>query len=770
MAFECNKFLVITVNHVSAFFRTSGQQIMLQTNYFTLESLPNRHLYKYHVDFEPAEERTAVRKAMLRAYEGRIGKHLYDGTVLYTAAYEPDGLELIAVRRDDDIQIKISVRLVGEVLRDDPTYIQIFNIIMRKCFEHLDLKLIGRNYYDGGNKIRIHEHKLDLWPGYITSIRQHEYNILMCCQVSHKIMRQQSLLDILMDCYSRNRQDFKNEFSKDVIGIIALTAYNNNTYRIDDIDWEINPLSKFTSQKTGESISYQEYYWQRYRIKLNDMTQPMLVTKSKPKDRRADKGENIYLVPELCHATGFTDSMKENFRLTKAVSVYTRINPETRISKLLTFSKRLRKEPKAVEEFNKWNMKLGANLVEAPGRVLPAEQLLFDKNVVISSGQGDWSRNMQKAPLLINKELKNWILIGCERERQNIEHFLSMLLKVSREVSFRIYQPRIHWIRDDKPSTYTENLEYILSKFVPDLVFCIVSNARADRYGAIKNKCCIDRPVPSQVLLQKNLVSRTLASIATKVAIQMNCKLGGAPWNIKFPLSGLMSIGFDICHDKAIKGRNFLAMVATVDKTMTKFYSSVTLYHNEEELAEQVYTGVYKAVQFYRRNNKALPMYLMIYRDGVSEGEISQVYKNEVGNLKKRLEELYYGPNFKMIFIIVSKRSNTTLFYNRGNPPTGTVVDDVVTSPFKYDFFLVSQRVRDGTVSPTSYNILSDNTGLNPEMIQTITFKLTHLYYNCSSTVRVPATCHYAQKLSFLVGRFLHRPPDSQLQNQLYFL
>ena len=34
---------------------------------------------------------------------------------------------------------------------------------------------------------------------------------------------------------------------------------------------------------------------------------------------------------------------------------------------------------------------------------------------------------------------------------------------------------------------------------------------------------------------------------------------------------------------------------------------------------------------------------------------------------------------------------------------SGTVVDDVVTLPERYDFFLVSQSVRQGTVNPTSY-------------------------------------------------------------------
>ena len=69
----------------------------------------------------------------------------------------------------------------------------------------------------------------------------------------------------------------------------------------------------------------------------------------------------------------------------------------------------------------------------------------------------------------------------------------------------------------------------------------------------------------------------------------------------------------------------------------------------------------------------------------------------------------------------------------------------------RYDFFLVSQSVRQGTVNPTSYNIIKDTSGLKPKHIQMLTYKLTHLYYNWPGTVRVPAPCQYAHKLAFLV-------------------
>ena len=47
-----------------------------------------------------------------------------------------------------------------------------------------------------------------------------------------------------------------------------------------------------------------------------------------------------------------------------------------------------------------------------------------------------------------------------------------------------------------------------------------------------------------------------------------------------------------------------------------------------------------------------------------------------------------------------------------------------------------------------------DNTGLKPDIIQKISYKLTHMYYNWPGTVRVPAPCQYAHKLAYQVLAF----------------
>ena len=54
---------------------------------------------------------------------------------------------------------------------------------------------------------------------------------------------------------------------------------------------------------------------------------------------------------------------------------------------------------------------------------------------------------------------------------------------------------------------------------------------------------------------------------------------------------------------------------------------------------------------------------------------------------------------------------------------------------------MVSQHVRQGTVTPTHYIVAYDGTQFQPDHMQRLTYKMTHMYYNWPGTIRVPAPC-----------------------------
>lgn len=91
-------------------------------------------------------------------------------------------------------------------------------------------------------------------------------------------------------------------FKNDVVGTIVLTGYNNHTYRIDDVDFSSNPGTEF--EMKDHKISFAKYYWERYHLKVTEMTQPLLVSRPKDKDRRGGRLDDIRLIPEFCRRTG----------------------------------------------------------------------------------------------------------------------------------------------------------------------------------------------------------------------------------------------------------------------------------------------------------------------------------------------------------------------------------------------------------------------------------------------------------------------------------
>lgn len=64
----------------------------------------------------------------------------------------------------------------------------------------------------------------------------------------------------------------------------------------------------------------------------------------------------------------------------------------------------------------------------------------------------------------------------------------------------------------------------------------------------------------------------------------MNAKLGGIPWMIEVPISGLMTVGYDVCHDPKDKRASWGAMVATMDlkKRNNEFFSTVNRHDKNQ--------------------------------------------------------------------------------------------------------------------------------------------------------------------------------------------
>ena len=341
----------------------SGKAVNVATNYFKLLNKPSWRLYKYRVDMVPEVDHMKMRKALLYSHKQNLPQMMFDGTLVFVVErIEPDPKVLESTTREGTV-IKITLRLVEELKPTDFHYMQFFNIVLRKIMETLDLVQVRRDFFDPKAKKELKQYKLEVWPGYVTTINQMEQNLMLSVKVEHKVLRQDTVLDQIGVIVAKNRDNYRAAVMKELLGKIVMTRYNNATYKIDDILWGESPKSVFKGRH-GE-ITYIDYYQNKYDRAIRDLNQPLIVSLPTLRDKRACAPSEAFpknLIPELCFMTGLTDDQRNNFQLMKALGDITRPDPEKRVKALKGFIDRLSNCQQSREVLQMWQIEFAQDL------------------------------------------------------------------------------------------------------------------------------------------------------------------------------------------------------------------------------------------------------------------------------------------------------------------------------------------------------------------------------------------------------------------------
>lgn len=350
-----------------------GQPVKLTTNYFKFLSRESMRIYQYIVEFEPEIPISVLKKGLISEHKSRIGGYVFDGTTMYTIQNlgEQFNLRSIALKSKEEYKITVSFTRMIDMTSQEA--LQVFNIIMRRCLDTLQMQQVGRNFYDPAAKIDMFDIEVQIWPGYITSIRQHEMDLLLCVETSFKVMRTETVYKNLRRFMRDYGPSYRQEFQQFIIGTTVLTDYNNKTYNITDVAWNQTPATTFNTKKGP--ISFATYYQQKYNIKIKDPNQPMLISKAKAREIRAGMSELIALIPELCRMTGITPEMRSDFSKMRRMSEYTLQSPDARIKKLEAVNRRLIQQSDCIDILRTFNLQLDTNLVKVVGRILPQEKI-----------------------------------------------------------------------------------------------------------------------------------------------------------------------------------------------------------------------------------------------------------------------------------------------------------------------------------------------------------------------------------------------------------
>ena len=515
----------------------SGKAVNVATNYFKLLNKPSWRLYKYRVDMVPEVDHMKMRKALLYSHKQNLPQMMFDGTLVFVVErIEPDPKVLESTTREGTV-IKITLRLVEELKPTDFHYMQFFNIVLRKIMETLDLVQVRRDFFDPKAKKELKQYKLEVWPGYVTTINQMEQNLMLSVKVEHKVLRQDTVLDQIGVIVAKNRDNFRAAVMKELLGKIVMTRYNNATYKIDDILWGESPKSVFKGRH-GET-TYIDYYQNKYDRAIRDLNQPLIVSLPTLRDKRACAPSEAFpknLIPELCFMTGLTDDQRNNFQLMKALGDITRPDPEKRVKALKGFIDRLSNCQQSREVLQMWQIEFAQDLANFryilcliitillevvtctklsyySKTMIPTMQLsrarCLDPEPILGSGSAkfqyksenaDWSGAFRNWKQVSAMKLDKWIVLHPPKTGDQVKEFLNCITKIGPSLGMVIAKPKVFELGDSRPTTYVKELRIVIAQSQPRLVMIVVPSKTGEHYAAVKNICCVEAAVPSQVV------------------------------------------------------------------------------------------------------------------------------------------------------------------------------------------------------------------------------------------------------------------------------
>uniref|UniRef100_A0A1B6BXC6 Piwi domain-containing protein n=1 Tax=Clastoptera arizonana TaxID=38151 RepID=A0A1B6BXC6_9HEMI len=752
-----------------------GTRVEVSANYIDIKIDPNQGIFEYLVQFEPDVEARKMRFSLMNDLVYAIGDtRSFDGSVLYLPfKLKEDKYAFDCTHPGDGSDVKVKITYKRKHIMDG--HVHFYNVLFRRIMKMLNFVQIQRNHFIPSAAHPFPQHKLEVWPGYATVIEAYEGGLKLCVHSTTRVLRTQTVLQRISEIQRGAGGEWRMAAWNEFIGSSILTRYNNKIYRVDDIEFSKNPLSTFENNE-GKMISFKDYYQQRYSLEIRDNRQPLLLSKMKRKDQVV---MSVCLIPEFCYLTGLTDDMRNDFRVMKDLGAVSKLDANERQRALKTFINNIRDNEKASKLLNDWGLRIDNTPLRLEGRVADHETIFFGQNKEVPlNADPNWNRQCTSYHMLNVVDLNHWFIVHTQNDSQCVNEFVMKFIEFAGKMGMRVQQPNLIPLPNDRSESYLKALKSNITDHTR-LVVVVFRSARDDMYSAVKKLCCVERPVASQVILSKTISSSKNTSktnsCVQKIALQINCKLGGALWSIKVPFKNAMICGIDTYHDAKGDGKSVGAFVCSLNSALTRWFSLVTIQTKGEELIEGLRTSLYSSLKKYYEINKTYPNTIVIFRDGVGDGQLGHVISFEIEQLKNVMPNISPDYSPELAVIICQKRINTRIYSalrgcQFGNPMPGTILDHSITRRNLYDFFLVSQHVREGTVTPTHYIVAYNSSRLKPDHIQRLTYKMCHLYYNWPGTIRVPAPCQYAHKLAYLVGQNIHKEPSKSLQDKLFYL
>ena len=344
--------------------------------------------------------------------------------------------------------------------------------------------------------------------------------------------------------------------------------------------------------------------------------------------------------------------------------------------------------------------------------------------------------------------------------------------------------PELHILEHTKKNEIISDLEKINFNNGKKMVIIVLDQNTRNLYPIIKDYIYSQAGVASQCMLHdeqvKQNVNKFSMSYYSAVLNQMVVKAQGELFEIKFcdklTKGKSMIIGIEFSR---FKDKVKYHISASYNNNLNKFYNDGKSANIKDNPTDALLFLLKNALDYFSQYNKnILPDTIIIYREGIyNDLSNDKFVKNEITEIEKFFSGNYkenYKPN--LTIFNVNKKTNLKFFEkleknSYKSLPIGTCIDEEVTTPEIFEFYLQCMEYEKGVSIPVQYLCLfNNNDDLTMTDFEEITFNQSYYRWNSSGPCRIPVALANAEEMNRYNSKYLTHDVLPCLKDSPYFI
>ncbi|KAJ6590972.1 argonaute-like protein [Mycena vulgaris] len=789
-------------------FGTVGREIKLRANFFPVR-IPAVSLHEYDVAISPTTG-TAPRRVKKRLFQlaeassqwaraGLKGKVAHDHAAkLIAAAKLPQPLAIRVPFYDEDedppaptskaykeytltitYTQPLDTQALASYLSGDPQY-RNYDILPLLAAMNIILAahpnrpgggvMVGRNrfFFPSSERPVPLGGGLEAWRGFYSSVRPSHNQLMVNVNVCTTAFYTPGNL-------ARAMEDFRNSSfgarpNAFVRGVRIKTTHLGYKKTVKSVFNKSARAHVFDCAEFGGRITVEDYFLRKYKIRLQHPEMPLV-----------DVGgiKSNYLPPEVCEIIP-NQPFRGKLTDEHTANMITVAAKPPNVNGAAIAGRGLNElgYSQGAEPLGAFGISIGREMAVVPGRILPPPKIKYGRGEPAVDDRASW--NLRNVTFHRGGKLQNWaVLLIRDGNRDEfdgvrdpqlmptIRGFADMCKKSGMTVAagdppvIEALLPRKDFqdpTRNAAIGAIREAIKTLKKK--PELIFIILSNGDKHVYSGIKHlgdsyldvaTVCVHA---GKIRKEKGQL-QYFANVALKVNMKMNgINHGLDPSSMKWlDQMPTMLVGIDVTHPGpgSVKGSpSIAAVVASVDRMYAQYPASMEIQETKKEMVTNLARMMHDRLQLFQKINKTLPQRVLVFRDGVSEGQFPIVVAEEMPAIRAAFQKF---PNYrpKLTIVICGKRHHTRFYPTEvanaahdGNPKAGTVVDRGVTAVYEFDFFLQAHGGLQGTTRPTHYYVVHDEIGFTADVLQQLTHSVSYMFARATKAVSLVSPAYYA--------------------------